>query len=191
MANEPIQEKKWEGLGQQLEDETFLDKIVVKEEEVANFPPELIHDFQENYSDAQREMLYQKILKMNYPEKLRLAIFGNRETRNLLIRNPVKMISLAVLRNPKITENEVLKYAQQKNLSEDVILAIAKHQKWIKTYQVKLAVVSNPKTPLSVAIIFLSHLLEKDLKSLSRNKNISSVLSRAAYQTLLKRNNKS
>ena len=188
MVNEPITEKKWEGLDQQLEDETFLDKIVVKEEDVAEFPPELVHDFQENYTDAQREMLYQKILKMNYPDKLRLAIFGNREARNLLIRNPVKMISLAVLRNPKITENEVLKCAQQKNLSEDVILAITKHPKWIKTYQVKLAVVSNPKTPLSVAINFLSHLHEKDLKALSRDKNISSVLSRAAYQTLLKRN---
>lgn len=172
MPNEPIQENKWEGLDQQLGDETFLDKIVVKEEDVANFPPELIHDFQENYTDAQLEMLYQKILKMNYPEKLRLAIFGNREARNLLIRNPVKMISLAILRNPRITENKILKYAQQKNLSEDVILGIAKHQKWIKIYQVKLAIVSNPKTPLSVAINFLSHLHEKDLKSLSRDKNI-------------------
>jgi hypothetical protein len=177
MTNEPIQEKKWEGLDQQLEDETFLDKIVVKEEDVAEFPPELVHDFQENYTDAQREMLYQKILKMNYPDKLRLAIFGNREARNLLIRNPVKMISLAVLRNPKITENEVLKCAQQKNLSEDVILAIAKHQKWIKVYQVKLAIVSNPKTPLSVAVNFLTHLHEKDLKALSRDKNISSLRS--------------
>jgi len=125
---------------------------------------------------------------MTIPEKLRLAILGNREARNLLISNPVKMISLAVLRNPKITEDEVMKYAQQKNLSEDVILAIAKDQKWIKTYQVKLAIVSNPKTRLSVAINFLGHLHEKDLKSLSRDKNISSVVSRAAYQTLLKRN---
>jgi len=101
------------------------------------------------------------------------------------------MISLAVLKNPKLTENEVLSFAQQKNLSEDVILAIAKHHKWIKIYQIKLAVVSNPKTPLSVGLNFLSHLHEKDLKSLSRDKNISSALSRAAYQTLLKRNNKS
>jgi len=128
MVNEPITEKKWEGLDQQLEDETFLDKIVVKEEEVANFPPELIHDFQENYSDAQREMLYQRnpeneLSGKNSPSHLRKP--GSKES---LIRNPVKMISLAILKNPRITENEILKYAQQKNLSEDVILGIAKHQ---------------------------------------------------------------
>jgi len=52
-----------EGVGQQSEDETFLDKIVVKEEDAAKLPPELIHDFKENYTDDQRQMLYQKILK--------------------------------------------------------------------------------------------------------------------------------
>ena len=190
MDEESMQEDKLEGMDQQLEDENFLEEIA-KEEDAAKFPPELIHDFQENYTDDQRQKLSQRILKMSIPEKLRLAILGNREARNLLISNPAKMISLAVLKNPKITENEVLKYAQQKNLSEDVILAIAKDQKRIKIYQVKLAVVSNPKTPLSVAINFLGHLHEKDLKELSRDKNISSVLRRAAHHALLKRNIKS
>ena len=190
MAGESKQENKKEGIGQQSEDEYFLEEII-KEEDAAKYPPELIHDFQQNYTDDQRQKLYQKILKMSIAEKLRLAILGNREARNLLISNPAKMISLAVLKNPKITENEVLKYAQQKNLSEDIILAIAKDQKWVKTYQIKLAVVSNPKTPLSVAINFLGHLHEKDLKSLSRDNNISSVLRRAAHQNLLKRDIKS
>lgn len=169
------------------EDETFLDKIVVNNEDAAKFPSELIIDFQENYTDEQRQNLYQKILRMSTPEKVRLAILGNREARNLLIRDPVKMISMAVLRNPKVNENEILKYAQQKNISQDVILAIAKNQKWMKSYQIKLAVVSNPKTPLSLAINFLAHLHEKDLKLLSRDKNVSPILGRAAYQAQLKR----
>ncbi len=153
----------------------------------AEFSSDLIFEFQENYTEEQRQNLYQKILRMTVPEKMRLAALGNREARNLLIRDPMKMIALSVLRNPKIHENEVEKYAQMKNISEDVILAIAKHQKWIKTYSIKLAVVCNPKTPLSTAINFLSHLYEKDLKALERDKNVSPVLSRAAHNARLKK----
>ncbi len=172
------------------EDETLLEEIVIEEGDAAKFPSELIIDFQENYTDEQRQNLYKKILALSTPEKMRLAILGNREARNILIHHPVKMISLAVLRNPKVNENEVLLYAQQRNISEDVISAIAKNQRWIKSYQIKLAVICNPKTPLSVAINFLPHLYEKDLKSLSRNKNISPIVSRTAYYTLLKRTKK-
>ncbi len=124
---------------------------------------------------------------MNAAQKVRLAVMGNREARDLLIHDPSKMISLAVLRNPKINENEIIKYAQQKNMSQEVILAIAKNERWIKKYEVKLAVVSNPKTPLTVAIKFLSHIHERDLKSLARDRNISPVLSRAAHETALKK----
>jgi hypothetical protein len=151
------------------------------------FPSEMIFEFQESYTDEQRQNLYQKILKMTTPERMRLAVLGNREARNLLIRDPMKMIALSVLRNPKVHEQEIEKYAHMKNISEDVILAIAKHQKWIKSYAIKLAVVSNPKTPLTTAINLLSHLYEKDLKLLERNKNVSPVVSRTAHQVRLKR----
>ena len=43
--------------------------------------------------------------KMSVPEKIRLAMLGNQEARNLLIHDPNKVIPLAVLRNPKITED--------------------------------------------------------------------------------------
>jgi hypothetical protein len=159
----------------------------VPEKDAGQFPSEWTAEFQENYTEEQRQNLYQKILNMSSAQKVQLAIMGNREARNLLIHDPSKMISLAVLRNPKINENEIIKIAQQKNISEDVILAIAKHQKWIRQYEVKLAVVGHPKTPLSVAISFLSHLHEKDLKSLTRDRNISPMLRRMAQQAELKR----
>jgi hypothetical protein len=153
-------------------------------------PSELINDFQGNYTDEQQQNLYHKILKMGIPEKLRLAILGNREARNLLIRDPNKMIALAVLKNAKLNENEVLKYAQRRDLSQDIILAIAQDQKWKKNYSIKIALASNPKTPLSVGITFLPHLNEKDLKLLSRDKNVSSVLNRRAHEILVQRNSK-
>jgi hypothetical protein len=179
-------EKEWKPL-RKRQDEAFFETINGTEEDLAKFSPELINESQEVYTDAQRANLFQKIQGMNASEKLRLAIFANREVRNLLIHDPKKVVSLAVLRNGKVNENEALHYAQRKDLSEDVILTIAKDQKWKKNYPIKLAVVSNPKTPLSVSISLLAHLQDRDLKLLSRANDVSSVLRRKAQEILLKK----
>lgn len=183
ITEEPIQKENWDFI-QERKDATFSDTADGQEEEATKLPQELIQDFQENYTDEQRQNLYEKILDMSVPQRFRLAVFANRETRNLLIRDPNKMIAMNVLRNIKITEGEVLGYAHRKDLSQDVILAIAQDQKWKKSYPIKFAIVCNPKTPLSVAINFLPHLYEKDLNSLSREKNVSSVLRRRAQEIL-------
>jgi hypothetical protein len=186
MVDELIQKEEWKPL-QEREEEIFFDTLELKEEDAATFAPELIQDSQENCTEEERQNIYQKILGMSTPEKFRLAMFANREARNLLIHDPKKVVSLAVLRNRRINENEVLQYAQRKDLAEDVILTIAKDQKWLKNYPVKFAVVSNPKTPLSTAVNLLPHLHERDLKSLLRAKDVSSVLRRKAQETLQKK----
>ncbi|MBM4331391.1 MAG: hypothetical protein FJ117_09240 [Deltaproteobacteria bacterium] len=189
-AAESILDNKDEYPSLPSEDETLLDQIVVKEEDAAQFSPDLIYDLQENLTDEQRQNLYQKIIKMSVPEKIRLAMLGNRGARNILIIDRNKIIPLAVLRSPKLTENDVLNYAQQRNLPEDVFAYIGKNKRWSKNYLIKLALVNNPKTPLPIAIKFLDYLHDKDLKDLSRSKNISSVISRSAKRVLLKREGK-
>lgn len=190
MWSEKIREDKNSSLSadqEMAEAERLLESIEVKEEDAANFSPDLIYDFQEQLTDEQRLNLYQKIIKMSIPQKVRLAMVGNREARNILILDHNKAVVMAVLRSPKLTENDVFTYAQQRNLSEEVYKYIARNKNWIKNYAIKLALVNNPKTPLAVALRFLDHLQERDLKNLSRSKNISNVLAKAAAQLLLKR----
>jgi hypothetical protein len=189
IVDEPSQEEKWKPLHQR-EKETFSAAADGQEKDGTKLPSELIYDFQEDYSDEQRQNLHRKILDMGIPERQRLAILGNREARNLLIRDPNKMISLNVLKNAKINESEVLQYAQRRDLAQDIVLAIAQDQKWRKNYPIKFALVCNPKTPLSVSITFVSHLHERDLKLLARDKNVSSVLRRRGEEILHKKNEK-
>jgi hypothetical protein len=163
MAEDPILDPKDQEQPLPSEEEGLLDKIVVKEEDAAQFSPDLIYDFQENLNEEQRQNLYQKILKMNIPEKIRLAMPGNREARNILILDRNKIIPIAVLRCPKLSENDVLSYAQQKNLPEDVYTYIARNKRWSKNYLIKLSLVNNPKVSLGIAIKFLDHLHDKDL----------------------------
>jgi hypothetical protein len=185
MADEIIHEEKEEEAPSA--DEALLDQIVVSEEDSAQFPPEWIAENETQINDAQRQNLYQKILHMSIPQKIRLAMLGNREARKILIQDRNKIICLAVIRSPKMTENDALTYAQQRNLGQDVFAAIGKSKRWTKYYPVKLALTNNPKTPLHITLRFLEHLTERDLKALSRNKNISSVLTRSATQILQKR----
>ena len=159
----------------------------IQAEGAAQFPPELIVEPEQENSEEQRQNLYQKILKMTVPEKIHLAMLGNREARNFLIHDRNKIISMAVLRSPKISNSEILNFAQQKNTPDDVVQTISKNRIWMRNYLIKLAIVSNPKTPLSVAIKFLDHLHDKDLQALYRSKNVPSVLAQAAGRILFKR----
>ena len=168
-------------------DESAFGEGSAEEKGGAPFPPEVIHDPPGTVGEEKWQNIYEKIAGLNTQQKIRLAHVGNLAIRMLFIHSPIKVISLAVLKNPKLTESEVFRYSQQKNLVEDVLVAIAKDPKWIKNYPIKLALVCNPKTPLSISVNFLSHLHENDLKALSRDKNISTVLTRAAQQMLLKR----
>ena len=187
MTEETIPEEKdeeGEGLG---EEEALLDQITVTPEDSAQFPSEMILETEARLNDEQRQNIHQKILHMTVPQKIRLAMLGNREARNILIQDRNKIISMAVLRSPKLSENDALSYAQQRHLPQDVFAVLGKSKRWTKYYPVKLALVNNPKTPLPVSMRFLEYLTERDLKALSRNKNISSVLSHSARNILQKR----
>ncbi len=159
----------------------------ITEEDAAKFPPELMQESRQRAAPTLRSRYNEWFGKMSVPDKVRLATLGNQDARAILMHDPDKVIPLAVLRNPKVNETEVLGYCQLRDLPGDVFWEVSKHKTWIKNYPVKLALVSNPRTPLPLAIRLLDHLHDGDLKNLSRSKNVSSVLSRSATRLLFKR----
>lgn len=54
----------------------------------------------ESPDDATSEGVLQRIVAMNVPDKEKLAMRGNREERSILVRDVVRVVSLAVLKNP-------------------------------------------------------------------------------------------
>jgi len=54
----------------------------------------------------------------------------------------------------------------------------------MKNYQIRLALVSNPKTPLPIAMRSLSSIKDSDLKQLSLSRNISSAIAAAAKRLM-------
>ena len=123
-----------------------------------------------------RASTVQKIAALNVAQRMSLAMKGSREERAVLIRDPNKIVAVAVLSSPKITESEVESIAKMANVSDEILRMIGFSRAWTKNYAVVHALVRNPKTPVAIAMNFLSRLSDKDLRSLSTNRNVPDVL---------------
>jgi len=136
-------------------------------------------------TDGSSRSLFQKIQSMTVSEKLDLARKASKEARTILLRDSNRLVQLAVLASPKITESEILSIAGNRQVSDDVLRQIATNREWLRNYQIRLSLVSNPKTPLSIAMAQLSYLNQRDLSALSKSKGVARPIATAA-QTRLK-----
>lgn len=136
----------------------------------------------EQPEDVAQLSLLQRIGRMRVGERIKLAVRGNREERMVLIRDRSRLVSLAVLESPKISDTEMEAFASMKNVQESVLRGIATKRKFIKLYGVLKALTTNPKTPLDVALPLLSHLLIKDLRGLAMNKNVNETVRKLAVK---------
>lgn len=120
-------------------------------------------------------------------EKIKLALFGTREERFLLVRDTNKVISATVLKSPKLSESEVEAIAQMRNVSPEILELISKKRQWLRNYTVLLNLAKNPKTPISVSLRLVTLLMNRDLAFLAKDKNVPDVLRRAAARTAASR----
>lgn len=118
----------------------------------------------------------QEINSMNISERIKLALTGSKTHRLILVKDPNKMVSIAVLESPKITTDEIIILAKNKSIATDIIGRISRNREWIKNYSVIVELVGNPKTPVKDALSFVNRLHSMDLKLLSNNKNTSPVI---------------
>jgi len=131
-------------------------------------------------AESEYESLYHKILEMGVTEKIKLAMLGTREARDILVRDANKMVAVAVVKSPKIQESEVEAISKSRHVCEEVLRQIASNKDWTKSYSIKHNLCLNSKTPIPIAMKFLPHLREMDLRKMARNKNISSVVATQA-----------
>lgn len=117
-----------------------------------------------------------RIANMKISEKIKLAMFGDVNARGLLIKDPNKLVQSFVLKNPQITIEELTGFASDPNTPKGVLRVLSETNKWSKEYQMKLALVSNPKTPLDISMKWAKFLNLADLKKLSKSKSIPNAL---------------
>jgi hypothetical protein len=129
-----------------------------------------------------RDNTVQKINKLDVKGRIQLALKGNKEERSILIRDGTKVVALAVLEAPKLSDGEVEKFALQKNVLEAVLRQIPLKRRFMKNYIVVRNLVANPRTPLDLGLGLMKHLLVQDLKNISANKEVSETVRKLALK---------
>jgi len=135
--------------------------------------------------DAQaKQGAVQRLAAMNVSDRMKAAMKGTREERAILVRDPNKIVSVAVLSSPKLTEVEVESFAKMANVSEEILRIIGMTRAWTKNYAIASALAKNPKTPLAVSLHLVQRLNERDLKALALDRNLQEPLKAAARKRL-------
>ncbi len=158
-------------IGSEDVQESFLDGIY--------FSEDLTEEIGET-NEERRESLLHRIKRMNIAERIKLAILGNREARAILVRDSHRIVACSVLRNPHLTDMEVILIAQSRTVDEEILCEIAATRKWARIYQVKVSLINNPKTPPHISLNLISHLRGTDLKALINNRNIPGIVTSTA-----------
>ena len=132
--------------------------------------------------DEGRGSALQKISKLDVKGRIQLAMKGNKEERSILVRDGTKVVALAVLDSPKVTDSEVEKFASQRNVLESVLRGIPLKRRFMKHYAIVRNLAFNPRTPIDVSITLVKNLLVQDLKNLSGNKEVSETVRKSALR---------
>jgi hypothetical protein len=156
-------------------------------DDAAGLAQELLEEQEGEVSEQDRINLHKLVQTMTVMQKIKLARLGNGEARNLLVRDTNKIVATAAIRSPKITENEVLQFAKARNVCDEVMRIIAANREFTRSYQVKYALATNPKTPQPSAMKFLNYLQEKDLRSIMKSKDVPTSVSTHARRILSKK----
>ena len=132
--------------------------------------------------EERRDSTLQKISKLDIKGRISLAMRGSKEERSILIRDGTKLVALAVLESPKVSDGEVEGFALQKNVLESVLRAIPMKRRFAKNYNITRNLVYNPRTPLDLSLGLMKGLLIHDLKNLSGNKEVSDTIRKLALR---------
>lgn len=133
---------------------------------------------------------YQLAMTMGVSAKIKTALTGDKEWRTILFKDNNKLVSSSVMKNPRITEGEVLTIVRSQIQNDEIMRLICANKEWLKNCQIRKALVENHKTPLPAALRLLSTLSDKDIQFIAKSKNISTVLSTQARKLVMAKSEK-
>lgn len=128
-------------------------------------------------------------LKMH--EKVRLATLGNAYCRSNLLRDPNRIVAMAAIRSPRVTDGDIISAAANRMVSEDVLRYISNQREYMKMYAVKMNLIKNPKCPMGISLRLLPYVNPEDVKELAKSKNVPTALQTAAKRLMMARQSKS
>ena len=168
-------------------------KAVLAGEDGIELPAEMIEETPDgaeapsSVAENARLSVYAQVKGLNVPQRVKLAMKGNREMRAILLRDTNRLIPRMVLLNPRITEDEIILIAKDRNSDVEILRQVGENRDWVAHYGIRAALVENAKTPVALALRLLKSLQEREIRILAKSKNVSSAVASEARRMLFRK----
>ena len=106
-------------------------------------------------------------------ERKSLARRQNRDSLARLLLDPHPEVIRQLLRNPLMTEDDVVRLASKRPCRPDVLTEIARSVRWIHRARIRLSVILNPDTPVEIAAPIAGLLMRQELKLVAGATHVS------------------
>jgi hypothetical protein len=114
-----------------------------------------------------------QIRMLAVPVRIRLSRNASRVMKNILLRDSSPLVALSVLRSNSFSDAELEHLSRSRSVIEDVLEEIARHRDWVGKYAISKALIQNPRTPIRIALRLLPKLGLRDLRELTRDRNVA------------------
>jgi hypothetical protein len=163
-----------------------LGVVLARVIEATAAPPPLPDEPDDDSVDTRGQIpLDRKIAAMSVGEKVQLALHGNRDARQLLMRDRAGVVQSALVRSAKITLDEVQALARAPQLSPETAETLAQHPIYGVMPSIALALVRNPRTPLPTATLLVARLQPADLRAVAKGLGVRSQVAAVARKRLV------
>jgi hypothetical protein len=122
----------------------------------------------EESAEEKSQNTWDRIRALPQVQKLLLAVKADRSERALLLQDNDPRVLLSLLRNPRLTVDEVARMAKSSFLNFQIADVIMKTSQWSANLDVRQALIHNPKTPQPMALRILPTLPEADIRAIAR-----------------------
>jgi hypothetical protein len=137
------------------------------------------------------DLVINRLPQLPLGQKFTLARRGSARVAAALLAEGLERVVGLSLDNPFLTEAQVLKTLARDGLPESVVAAVARHRKWSYLYNVRMALVRHPLTPLARVLGFLGDLTLRDLEELSAASTLGESLRRYLRHEIARRRGRS
>jgi len=111
---------------------------------------------------------WDRMRALSQMEKLLLAVKADRSERAILTQDNDPRVLLSLLRNPRLTVDEVVRIAKSSYLTFQIADVIMKASQWTSSLDVRVALIHNPKTPPAFSMRILPTLPENEIRTIAR-----------------------
>ncbi len=138
-------------------------------------------------ADTAPPTLHARLAQLSVSEKQKLALSAERSERALLIRDNLKQVHVFVLKNPRVTDEEVAEYVRYAGLSAQALGYVADNVRWMRSPQLRFELVKNPQVPPDVARRVIETLGVTELRYLAKADRVKTDVRQAARKYLEKK----